>query len=99
MLLAHAVTLTQARSDIAALADRARTTEASSRYEHVLLQLDLIHGDDAPATDTSGLTDERVFLLASARSCIEELVTYGVDALQIEVALAMLDDAQSGDEP
>lgn len=99
MLLAHAVTLAEARSYVAALADRARTTEASSGYERVLLELDWIHGDDVPALDTAGLTDDRDVLLVVATSSIEDLVTYGLDVLQIELVLAMLDDARALDAP
>ena len=99
MLLAHAVTLTQARSYIAALADHARTVEASSAYEHALLELDWIHGDDVPALDTYGLTDDRDTLMAVATSAIEQLAAYDVDALQIELLLAALDDARALDEP
>lgn len=98
MLPAHAVTLAEARSHVAALADHARTTEASSAYEHVLLELDWIHGDDVPALDTFGLIDDRDTLLAVAASAIEELAGHGVDVLQIELVLAMLDDARALDE-
>ena len=42
MLLAHAVTLAEARSYIAALADEAATFDGSVEYEHALLYLDLI---------------------------------------------------------
>lgn len=99
MLLAHAVTLTEARSYIAALADDARTVEASSAYERALLELDGIHGDDVPALDTDGLTDDRDILMAVATSAIEQLAAYDVDALQIELLLAALDDARALDEP
>jgi hypothetical protein len=99
MLLAHAVTLTEARSYIAALADHARTIEASSAYERALLELDWIHGDDVPALDTYGLSDDRDSLMAVATSAIEQLADYDVDALQIELLLAALDDARALDEP
>ena len=99
MLLAHAVTLAEARSYVAALADQARSVEASSAYERALLELDWIHGDDVPGLDTSGLTDDRDILLALATSAIEQLATYGVDELQIELLLAALDDARALDEP
>ena len=49
MLLAHAVTLAEARSYVAALADAALTTDASIEYDRVLLQIDFIHGDFIPA--------------------------------------------------
>ena len=98
MLLAHAVTLAEARSHVAALADQARTAEASSAFEHVLLELDRIHGDDVPALGGVALVDNREVLLVAAKAGIEALTAYGVDALQIELVLAMLDDAQALDE-
>src|SRR4051794_21207594 len=99
MLLAYSITLTEARSYIAALADHARTVRASSTYERALLELDRMHGDDVPALDTYGLTDERDILMAAATSAIEQLAVYDVDALQIELLLAALDDARALDEP
>ena len=98
-MLVHAVTLTEARSYLAALADRARTIEASSAYERALLELDWIHGDDVPALDTDGLTDDPDVLMAVATSAIEQLAVYDVDALRIELLLAALDDARALDEP
>ena len=44
MLLAHAVTLAEVRSYLAALADQAQTFDASVEYERVLLQVDFIQG-------------------------------------------------------
>lgn len=93
MLLPRAQTLAQARSSVAALADRAMTVDASSAYEHVLLELDRVHGDECPAADTYGLTDDRDILLAVANSAIAELENYGIDALSVELILAMLIDA------
>ena len=40
MLIAHAVTLAEARSYVAALADIAVTIDASIEYDRVLLQID-----------------------------------------------------------
>jgi len=99
MLLAHAVTLAEARSYVAALADLARTFDASVEYERVLLQLDWIHGDEFPGLDTTGLTDDRDVLYAVAESAIEELADHGVDALQVELVLDMLDAARDKDVP
>lgn len=99
MLLAHAVTLAQARSCVAALADLAGTFDASVEYERVLLQLDWIHGDDSPALDSTGLTDDRDVLFAVASSAIEGLVDYGDDGLQIELVLDMLEVARDKDLP
>lgn len=98
MLLTHAVALAEARSHVAALADRARSTEASSAYEHLLLELDWTYGDDVPALDTVGLADDRALLFAGATSAIEELAGHGAEMLQIELLLALLDDACALDE-
>ncbi len=95
MLLAHAVTLAEARSYIAALADEAATFD----YEHALLYLDLIHGDDVPALDTHGLTDDRAILHAVAVSAVKELADHGIDKLQVELLLDMLDIARDRDNP
>ena len=97
MLLPHAETLAQARSYVAALADRAVTIDASSAYERALLELDRVHGDDCPALDTDDLTDDRGILLAVASNAIEDLENYGVDALSVELILAMLVDAHDLD--
>ena len=100
MLLAHAITLAEARSYVAALADVARTFDASVEYERVLLQLDWIHGDDTPALDTTGLTDDRDVLFAVATSAIEDLADcHRMDGLQIELVLDMLEAARDKDEP
>lgn len=97
MLLPHAQTVAQARSYVAALADRALTIEASSAYERVLLELDRVYGDDCPALDTDDLTDDRDILLAVASNAVEELENYVVDALSVELILAMLVDAHDLD--
>ena len=97
MLLGHAQTLAQARSNVAALADRALTIEASSAYERVLLELDRAHGDDCPALDAECLTDDRDILLAVASNAVEQLAHYGVDPLSIELILAMLVDTHDLD--
>lgn len=99
MLLAHAVTLAEARSHIAALADHAHTVEASSAFERALIELDWAHGDDVPARDTSGITDDRDILMAAAVSAVQQLFDYGLDALQMELLLAALADARAMDEP
>jgi hypothetical protein len=97
MLLPHAQTLAQARSYVAALADRSLTVEVSSAYERVLLELDRVHGDDCPALDTEGLPDDREILLAVTSNTVEQLESYGVDPLSVELILAMLDDAHDLD--
>lgn len=98
MLLAHALTLAEACSYLAALADHARTFDASLEYDRVLLQLDAGHGDDTPALFPVPITDRDV-LYDLAEAAIEELVGYGADGLQIELLLAMLEDARDQDVP
>ncbi|MFI5623517.1 hypothetical protein ACIA03_08635 [Nocardioides sp. NPDC051685] len=97
MLLAHAVVLAEARSYLAAFADTARTVAGSIAYERVLIRLDLAHGDQAPAhTDLPhGLPADLLHQLAIAT--IGELVRHGIDALEIELILADLDDAYATD--
>lgn len=98
MLLAHAVTLAEARSYLAALADNAHSVEGSIAYERVLLQLDLVHGDQSPAHEDilpGVLRPDLLYRLAV--KTIEDLVRHGVDALQIELVLAALLDARETD--
>jgi hypothetical protein len=98
MLLSHAMTLADARSCVAALADQATDAHASSAYERVIVELDRIHDDDGPAVDSETLTKDRDLLLARATTAIEQLVGHSVDALQIELVLAALEDAHELDE-
>ena len=87
----------QGRSLVAALADRASTAQASSVYEHALIEVDWIHGDDVPALDTLERTTDRDVLLLDATTAILQLTAYGVDALGIELVLAALYDAHELD--
>lgn len=98
MLLAHAVTLAEARSYVAALADNAITIDASIAYDRVLLQIDFIHGDYIPGINPVAVTDRDV-LLTVAGSAIEDLVDHGVDGLTVELVLDMLYVAQELDAP
>lgn len=98
MLLAHAVTLAEARSYVAALAGHAMTFEASAEYERTLLELDAIHGGEVPPATEVDL-DERDVLYNVAEAAIEELVDHGVDALRVELILARLEDARDLDQP
>ena len=99
MLSAHAATLAEARSYLAALADHAQVFEAAVEYERVLVHLDFIPGNDSPAHDTTGLTDDREILYTLASSTIEELLGFGVDGLQVELVLDMLEAARDKDLP
>ncbi|WP_239455423.1 hypothetical protein [Nocardioides gilvus] len=99
ILLPHAMTLAQARSYLAALADHATTIDASSAYEHALIELDRVHGDDVPTIDSKRRCEDRAILLPMATVALEELDRHGVDALSIELIIAMLDDAYTLDGP
>jgi len=98
MLLAHAVTLAEARSYVAALADAALTTDASIEYDRVLLQIDFIHGDYIPGISPVPVTDRDV-LFEVAESAIEDLVRHGIDSLTVELVLDMLWAARQLDAP
>lgn len=98
MLLAHAITLAEARSYVAALADNAVTIDASIEYDRVLLQIDFIHDDDIPPISPVSITD-RGALFAIAESAIEALVEHGIDGLTVELVLDMLYAARELDAP
>jgi hypothetical protein len=97
MLLTHAALLSEARSYIAALADNAKTVEASCAYDLALIELDWIHGDDGPALDATSPPADRDALIALATFAVERLTTYGVDELHTELLLALLEDARALD--
>ena len=99
MLLAHAALLSEARFYIAALAENAKTLEASSAYDLALIELDWLHGDDAFALDAASPTVDRDVLMALATSAVERLTTYGVGALHGELLLASLEGARALDMP
>ena len=98
MLLSHAVLLAEARSYVAALADRARTFDASLEYERVLLQLDWLHGDaESPITVVPAGDRDVLYRVASDAIC--NLEQHSVDRLEIEICVAMLDAAWELDSP
>lgn len=98
MQLAHAVTLGQARSYVAALADAALTADASIEYDRVLLQIDFVHGDDIPGISPVPVANRDV-LFDVAESAIEDLKRHGIDSLTVELVLDMLWAARGLDEP
>lgn len=98
MLLAHAVTLAEARSYLAALADTALSFDASVEYERVLLQLDFLHGDFIPGISRVPAYTRDV-LLDVANAAIEEATEHGIDLLSVELLLDMLEVAWSKDLP
>ena len=89
MLLAHAITLAEARSYVAALADNAVSIDASIEYDRLLLLIDFIHADSIPAITPVPITD-RDALFSAAETAIGDLVGHGIDPLSVEVFLDML---------
>jgi hypothetical protein len=96
MLLSHAVLLAEARSYLAALADHAATFDASMEYERVLLQLDALHDGAVPPITVVPATDPAV-LHEVARAALNNLADHGVDRLELEICLAMLEAASELD--
>ena len=80
MQLRHAHTLAQARTYVAALADEASDDDASSAYEHALIELDRLHCDQSPDVYLDVLTQDRAIQFDLATVAIEDLKQYGVDS-------------------
>jgi hypothetical protein len=99
MDLEHALTLTQARSIVAALADAAVDDDAAAAFERVLIELDWLHGDESPGLDTTGLSEDRDVLYLAAAAAIEALAIFGLDALDLELLLVRLEAARALDRP
>ena len=97
MHLDHAVNLVQARSCLAALADRARTENACDAYERALIDLDRINGDQSPAVDPQPHSVTRSLLFQHANLAITQLTRFGIDGLLVELLLAELADAYTLD--
>lgn len=94
MLLPHQTALARARMYVAALADTARSRDAASTYGRTLLYLDAIHGDAVPIWIPVDEIEDRTVLVSLAETAVEGLVGHGIDALQVELVLAMLEDAR-----
>jgi hypothetical protein len=97
MDLEHALTLAQARSFVAALADAAVDDDASAAFESVLIELDWLHDDESPGLDTNGLSKDRDILYLAAAAAIEALAVFGLDALDLELLLVRLEAARALD--
>lgn len=97
MDLEHALTLAQARSLVAALADTAADDDASAAFERVLIELDWLHDDESPGLDTDGLGDDCDVLYLGATAAIESLAGFGLDALDLELLLVRLEAAHALD--
>ena len=88
MLLRHAHTLAQARSFLAALADEASDDDASSAYEHVLIDLDRIHCDECPDVYLDAAHPRPRHPATTSRPPrSRNSSTHGVDPLSVELIL------------
>lgn len=96
MMLAHAVLLGEARTYLGALADRAQSLDSALEYERVLLQIDWLHGGLVPSTSSVPTRDPAV-LYDIAHRAIGNLAGHGVDALELQLCLAMLEEAHRQD--
>jgi len=98
MTLAHAYAIAEARSCLAALADNARSVEASIEYDRLLIHLDGIVDDYVAGIWALDEADpER--LLARLDVAVEELVACGLDCLSAELLLDMAIGAGESSEP
>ena len=98
MHLDHAVNLVQARSCLAALADRAHTEDGNDAYERALIDLDRINGDQSPAVDPQPARATHHLLLQHASLAITQLARFGIDGLLVELLLADIADAYTLDD-
>lgn len=85
-----------ARAALGYLADQAANAHAASDYERVLLTLDTYSADAAPSAFKHVVADQRTAILAARRSLLA-LDGEQLTSLQVEILLAMLDDALAGD--
>jgi len=89
MTLAYARNLAEARSCLAGLADMSQY-ETSIEYEHLLLELDAMHGGHGPATFPVAGSLSELHRRVEAR--LEDLSDLGADPLRIELILAASDE-------
>ncbi len=98
MLLAHAVTLPRpARTSRPSPTTPAPSTRPSSTSTSSSSSTRSTAARYRRTTEV--LTDKRDVLYTVAEAAIEELVDHGVDALQVELVLARLEDARALDRP
>lgn len=93
--LSYAIALAEARSCLAALADTS-PFEQSIAYEHLLLELDAMHGGCVPATFP--IAGSLLELNRRLEARLEDLGDLGVDTLSIELLLSQLDEIRSAEQ-
>lgn len=87
--LVHAIALAEARSCLAALADRASDFDESVHFEHLLLDLDSIHPD---WPSLHALDGGREALLRRLEEAVDRMLEQGGGVLALEVLLAEAHD-------
>ena len=88
--------MANARAALGSLADRASSVHAASDYERVLLTLDAYTGDASPSASDDDVDDPHT-AIAGARRSLLALEGVQLTSLQVEILLAMLDEALAGD--
>lgn len=86
MSLGYAIPLAEASSCLTALADIAMDFDESVLYEHLLLDLDALHGDDSPALHP--LTGNRAELHRRLEAAVDRMLDLGGHGLSLEILLA-----------
>lgn len=89
MTLAYAIALTEARSCLAALADRATDVYESSHYDRLLIDLDGLHPWGPALWPMSGTKAE---LLDWLESAVDRMLDLGGDGLSLELLLMSAKD-------
>jgi hypothetical protein len=90
---ACAVAIAEARAALGMLADRASSLDATSAYEHVLLTLDSYTGDAAPSATEELALDDLRSAVPLIRGSLLSLQSRQLNDLQVELLLALLDEA------
>ncbi|GAB6985273.1 hypothetical protein [Nocardioides pyridinolyticus] len=93
----HARALALARTYVVALADQTDDLDVASAYEHVLIELDRLHGDQSPDIVPDALTSDRSLWFEFALVAIASLTRHGVDPLSVELLCWRLLDAHTAE--
>jgi hypothetical protein len=94
MIVEHLDLLIQARTHLAALAD---TSPPGADYDGLLLDLDDLRPDVPATAINSPDGQDRAHWYEVARAAMTSLRDHGIDALELAVLLARLDDTWAAD--
>jgi hypothetical protein len=81
------------RQPVIRVADTSSDIDASSRYEHALIDLDGLYADNVPGLSRGVPNSTSAQAYESACLAVEELLNHGAEPLRIELILAALDAA------